>query len=108
MRLPSVDDPHHNIGGWVMRALSIATRRILPLIATALFTTTALAGSSAIPTSITHLFESAATDSEVPATPANLLRQVVEYSSREAPGTVIIDTPHTYLYLVLGSGKAVR
>ena len=37
-----------------------------------------------------------------------LQRQVVDYPSREAPGTVIIDTPHTYLYFVLGNGKAMR
>src|SRR6187397_2584100 len=37
-----------------------------------------------------------------------LQRQVVSYSGREAPGTVIIDTPHTYLYYVLGGGKAMR
>jgi lipoprotein-anchoring transpeptidase ErfK/SrfK len=37
-----------------------------------------------------------------------LRRQVVSYSGREAPGTVIIDTPHTYLYYVLGGGKAIR
>ncbi len=37
-----------------------------------------------------------------------LQRQVVDYPSREAPGTVIIDTPHTYLYYVLGNGKAMR
>ena len=37
-----------------------------------------------------------------------LQRQVVDYPSREAPGTVIIDTPHTYLYYVLGGGKAMR
>ena len=37
-----------------------------------------------------------------------LQRQVVSYSGREAPGTVIIDTPHTYLYYVLGGGKAIR
>jgi lipoprotein-anchoring transpeptidase ErfK/SrfK len=37
-----------------------------------------------------------------------LQRQVVNYASREAPGTVIIDTPHTYLYYVLGNGKALR
>ena len=40
--------------------------------------------------------------------PARLQRQIVAYSSREAPGTVIIDTPHTYLYYVLGNGKAIR
>src|ERR1700754_904984 len=40
--------------------------------------------------------------------PARLKRQVVSYSTREAPGTVIIDTPNTYLYYVLGNGHAVR
>jgi lipoprotein-anchoring transpeptidase ErfK/SrfK len=35
-------------------------------------------------------------------------RQVVDYRTSEAPGTVIIDTPSTYLYLVLGNGKALR
>ncbi|MGY3692020.1 lipoprotein-anchoring transpeptidase ErfK/SrfK [Bradyrhizobium sp. USDA 3240] len=40
--------------------------------------------------------------------PARLRRQVVAYPTREAPGTVIIDTPHTYLYLVLGNGQAMR
>jgi lipoprotein-anchoring transpeptidase ErfK/SrfK len=32
----------------------------------------------------------------------------VSYSGREAPGTIIIDTGHTYLYLTLGNGKALR
>jgi lipoprotein-anchoring transpeptidase ErfK/SrfK len=40
--------------------------------------------------------------------PANLRRQVVAYATTEAAGTIIIDTPHTYLYLVLGNGKAMR
>jgi lipoprotein-anchoring transpeptidase ErfK/SrfK len=40
--------------------------------------------------------------------PARLKRQVVNYSTREAPGTVIIDTPNTYLYLVMGNGQAMR
>ncbi|NOJ47412.1 L,D-transpeptidase [Bradyrhizobium archetypum] len=40
--------------------------------------------------------------------PARLRRQVVHYDTREAPGTVIIDTPNTYLYLVLGNGQAMR
>jgi len=38
----------------------------------------------------------------------HLLRRVVRYTTDEAPGTVIIDTPETYLYLVLGKGKAIR
>jgi len=40
--------------------------------------------------------------------PAHLRRQVVAYPTREAPGTVVIDTANTYLYLVLGGGKAIR
>jgi lipoprotein-anchoring transpeptidase ErfK/SrfK len=40
--------------------------------------------------------------------PARLKRQVVSYSTREAPGTIIIDTPNTYLYFVLGGGQAIR
>ena len=35
-------------------------------------------------------------------------RQVVGYVTSEPAGTIIIDTPHTYLYLVLGKGKALR
>jgi lipoprotein-anchoring transpeptidase ErfK/SrfK len=40
--------------------------------------------------------------------PARLKRQIVSYATREAPGTIIIDTPNTYLYYVLGNGRAVR
>ena len=40
--------------------------------------------------------------------PNNLRRQVVDYRTSEAPGTIVIDTPNTYLYLVLGNGKAMR
>ena len=40
--------------------------------------------------------------------PARLKRQVVNYATREAPGTIIIDTPNTYLYYVLGGGQAIR
>ena len=42
------------------------------------------------------------------AVPEHLRRQVVNYTTREAPGTVIVDTPNTYLYYVLGDGKAIR
>jgi lipoprotein-anchoring transpeptidase ErfK/SrfK len=40
--------------------------------------------------------------------PAQFRRQVVNYQTVEPPGTIIIDTPHTYLYLVLGNGQAMR
>ena len=39
---------------------------------------------------------------------AQLHRQVVEYRTGEVAGTIIIDTPHTYLYYVLGNGRAIR
>jgi lipoprotein-anchoring transpeptidase ErfK/SrfK len=35
-------------------------------------------------------------------------RQVVDYRSSEAPGTIVIDTPNKFLYLVEGGGKALR
>lgn len=40
--------------------------------------------------------------------PPQFKRQVVEYLSKEPAGSIIIDTPATYLYYVLGDGKAVR
>jgi lipoprotein-anchoring transpeptidase ErfK/SrfK len=40
--------------------------------------------------------------------PAHLRRQIVDFPTKEAAGTVIIDTANTYLYLMLGHGKAVR
>jgi lipoprotein-anchoring transpeptidase ErfK/SrfK len=40
--------------------------------------------------------------------PARFRRQIVSYPTREAPGTIVIDTPNTYLYYVLGSGQAIR
>jgi lipoprotein-anchoring transpeptidase ErfK/SrfK len=40
--------------------------------------------------------------------PANLQRQLVDFKTKEPAGTIIIDTGNTYLYLVLGSGKAIR
>jgi lipoprotein-anchoring transpeptidase ErfK/SrfK len=40
--------------------------------------------------------------------PARFQRQVVEYPSTEPPGTIIIDTPNTYMYLTLGNGRAMR
>jgi len=40
--------------------------------------------------------------------PARFKRQVVSYPTHEMPGTIVIDTPNTYLYLVLGNGQALR
>jgi lipoprotein-anchoring transpeptidase ErfK/SrfK len=35
-------------------------------------------------------------------------RTLVDYCTKEPAGTVIIDTQNTYLYLVLGNGKALH
>ena len=35
-------------------------------------------------------------------------RQVIEYRGAEKPGTIIVDTPHFFLYLVLDGGRALR
>src|SRR5450759_3788784 len=51
--------------------------------------------------------EQTAPDADVHADP-RLQRQIVGYASNEAHGTIIIDTPHTVLYYVLGNGKAIR
>jgi lipoprotein-anchoring transpeptidase ErfK/SrfK len=40
--------------------------------------------------------------------PERLRRTIVAFGTREAPGTVIIDTGNTALYFVLGQGRAIR
>jgi lipoprotein-anchoring transpeptidase ErfK/SrfK len=40
--------------------------------------------------------------------PERLLRQIVRYRTHLAPGSIVIDTPNTYLYYVLGGERAIR
>lgn len=40
--------------------------------------------------------------------PPQFQRQLVDYHTKEPAGTIIVDTANTYLYLVLGDGKAMR
>ena len=40
--------------------------------------------------------------------PPQFRRTLVDYYTKEPGGTIIVDTPNTYLYLVLGQGKALR
>lgn len=60
------------------------------------------------------IFTPALRDREVAPTepayqlPAHLRRQVINYPTPHPAGTIIINTPHTYLYLVLGDGRAMR
>src|SRR5882672_9281875 len=40
--------------------------------------------------------------------PPNLRRQEVAFPTKEPAGTLVVDTPNTYLYYVLGGGRAIR
>jgi lipoprotein-anchoring transpeptidase ErfK/SrfK len=40
--------------------------------------------------------------------PQNLRRQEVSFQTKEPAGTLVVDTPNTYLYYVLGNGRAIR
>lgn len=49
----------------------------------------------------------------LPAIPINRLnskfhRQIVSYRTTESAGTIVVDTPHRFLYYLLPGGKAVR
>lgn len=39
---------------------------------------------------------------------ARFQRQLVAYTGSEVPGTIVVDTAHTYLFLVMGGGQAMR
>ena len=47
-------------------------------------------------------------DDETARLPVRLQKQTVDYPTREAAGTIIIDTQNTFLYYVLGNSKAIR
>jgi lipoprotein-anchoring transpeptidase ErfK/SrfK len=38
----------------------------------------------------------------------NLRRQEVAFPTKEPAGTLVVDTPNTYLYYILGGGRAIR
>jgi lipoprotein-anchoring transpeptidase ErfK/SrfK len=40
--------------------------------------------------------------------PPNLRRQEVSFATKEPAGTLVVDTPNTYLYYVLGNNRAIR
>jgi lipoprotein-anchoring transpeptidase ErfK/SrfK len=74
------------------------------------FTTPPASATPLFPLMTTPTVQAAPEDNQGSAAelPARLRRQIVSYPTREAPGTVIIDTPNTYLYYVLGGGQAIR
>jgi lipoprotein-anchoring transpeptidase ErfK/SrfK len=40
--------------------------------------------------------------------PPNLRRQEVSFPTKEPAGTIVVDTPNTHLYYILGGGRAIR
>jgi lipoprotein-anchoring transpeptidase ErfK/SrfK len=52
--------------------------------------------------------EESVTEEQSGVTDPRFQRQVVGYNGPETAGTIVIDTPHTYLYYVLGQGRAIR
>jgi lipoprotein-anchoring transpeptidase ErfK/SrfK len=47
-------------------------------------------------------------ESDTKELPPRFRRTLVDYQTKEPPGTLIVDTKNTYLYLVLEKGKAMR
>jgi lipoprotein-anchoring transpeptidase ErfK/SrfK len=47
-------------------------------------------------------------DSAHPAFDPRFEKQLVEYHGKESAGTIVIDTPNKFLFLVEGNGKALR
>ena len=104
-------------------ALNLKSRRIAAFGALAIGAVAFSASAAAGPVQLFPFFMTPPTEQMQPAPqvapqsqdegtviemPARLKRQIVNYATRETPGTIIIDTPNTYLYYVLGNGRAVR
>src|SRR5215813_3393468 len=49
--------------------------------------------------------QAAASDEEAVDVPAQLRRQTVSYATSEPAGTIVVDTPNTYLYYGIGVGR---
>jgi lipoprotein-anchoring transpeptidase ErfK/SrfK len=47
-------------------------------------------------------------EAEIKDVRPELRRTMVDYRGKEAPGTIIVDTPNKFLYYVTGGGKAMR
>ena len=85
------------------------------LIAGVLAATAMISGCSTTGSTVFANAYKARTDSgyALPAIPLSKIdkqyrRQVVEYQTREKPGTIIIDTNNKHLHLVMEDGKAMR
>jgi lipoprotein-anchoring transpeptidase ErfK/SrfK len=68
----------------------------------------AQAGVAPHSTSVATLPPDYEPETEIKELPPQFKRQLVDYATKEPAGTIVIDTPNTFLYLVLGNGKAMR
>jgi len=93
------------LGAMITIAVLIALAGLIAM--AMLWSAPALAQSSPLSGSY-YAPQAAADEGDAAEVPAHLRRQTVSYSGQEAAGTIIIDTPNTYLYYVLGGGKAIR
>jgi lipoprotein-anchoring transpeptidase ErfK/SrfK len=81
------------------------------LVAPVIFSTSASAQMLGFAPTQPNSFPSDYVTSDEDATapiPERLRRTTVAFDTREAPGTIIIDTGNTALYYVLGQGRAIR
>jgi lipoprotein-anchoring transpeptidase ErfK/SrfK len=66
------------------------------------------AGPDGRPMTIASLPPEEQPDAAPAQLPPNLRRQEVNFVTKEPAGTIVVDTPNTYLYYVLGNGRAIR
>src|ERR1700722_13133097 len=94
-----------------IRKFAFRSANVLTVAAAVLWVSSALAA----PLDITSSGQFASVQDSAPADDtgsaglsADLQRQVVNYPTTAAPGTIVIDTAQTYLYFVLSDGRAIR
>ena len=80
------------------------------LLATAALTTATPAGAQffAYAPQAQPQVEALDEETEIKDVRPELRRTMVDYRGKEAPGTIIVDTPNKFLYYVMGGGKAMR
>ena len=86
----------------------LAVPVMLPSAASAQVLGYASAPDSAFPSDNIMVTPSSPGEGDGSVVPERLRRANVAFETREAPGTVIIDTGNTALYYVLGQGRAIR
>jgi lipoprotein-anchoring transpeptidase ErfK/SrfK len=103
-RLPS------RLSGVLMFGAALMLAQVLPGAASAQLLGYASAPPSGFPSDnmLTPTEPALSDEGDGSVLPERLRRTVVSLDTREAPGTIIIDTGSTVLYYVLGQGRAIR